>query len=274
MIKRFLFQAVYKVIALVLFQSVIIHASSEQNNQLVKLAENKRIEASICADSMNRIFVANDRITQIFGDEGTFESQNDETTGQIFLKPTMENGSKNLSLTLITEQGITQDLTLIPTSKSPQTLILTRGPNNPNSKNDKAEYRDTFKAIEHTSESHLGYASALPIQGQLLELLKKAIHNQLPTYEEESPTRHPPQIEGISLTPSQSWKAGPYVVDALIVDNTSETSLELQEKDFYQAGDLALSFYASESGKLSPHQRVVKPDAQATLYVVRYGKTN
>jgi len=73
---------------------------------------------------MNRIAVANDRITQIFGDEGTFESQNDENTGQVFLKPTAENGPKSLSITLITEQGITQDLTLKPTAKSATTLIL------------------------------------------------------------------------------------------------------------------------------------------------------
>ena len=55
-------------------------------SQVLPLAENKRVEASISPDSMNRIAVANDRITQIFGDEGTFESQNDETTGQVFLK--------------------------------------------------------------------------------------------------------------------------------------------------------------------------------------------
>src|SRR5690606_8337394 len=93
-------------------------------SQVLTLAENKRIEATICSDSMNRLAIANDRITHIFGDEGSFESQNDENTGQVFLKPTVENGTKSLSLTLITEQGITQDLTLKPTAKSATTLIF------------------------------------------------------------------------------------------------------------------------------------------------------
>lgn len=54
---------------------LVIYASSDQTNKILKISNTKRIEADICADSMNRITVANDRITQIFGDEGTFESQ-------------------------------------------------------------------------------------------------------------------------------------------------------------------------------------------------------
>ena len=113
-------------LAFALMQSVNTQASPEQTSEVLKLSSNKRIEASICADSMNRLAVSNDRITQIFGDEGTFESQNDDATGQVFLKPTTENGSKSLSLTLITEQGITQDLTLKPIAKTAKTLILGR----------------------------------------------------------------------------------------------------------------------------------------------------
>jgi hypothetical protein len=248
-------------IPILFLQSIAIHASNEQSNQQINLAENKRIEASICMDSMNRISVANDRITQIFGDEGTFESQNDEATGQIFLKPTAVNGSKNLSLTLITEQGITQDLTLIPTSKSPQTLILIRETNSSVPKN--------AKNIEQQTEPNLNFATTLPAQEQLLKILKQAIHNQLPTFDEEISHRQLSN-DSISLTSTQSWKAGPYIVDALIVENTSEKPLELQEKDFYQAGDLAISFYNKETHKPTTLPKVLNGDDKTTLYVVRY----
>lgn len=274
MIKRSIRQSIYRVIALALLQSVAVHAASDQNNQPLKLSDNKRIEASICADSMNRISVANDRIMQIFGDEGTFESQNDEATGQVFLKPTAENGTKNLSLTLITEQGITQDLTLIPASKSPQTLIFNRDPNNPTTRNDTLKFQDVLKTIDHIPESQLSFANTLPLQEQLLNILKQAIHDQLPTHEGEIPSRYHPHLEGISLTSSQSWKVGPYIIDALILDNSSETPLTLQEKDFYQVGDLALSFYTQESEKSMSEQRVLKSNGTATLYVVRYGERN
>ena len=69
-------------------------AWGQPSSQILKVSEHKRLEASICPDSMNRLAVSNDRITQVFGDEGTFESQNDEGTGQVFLKPTAENGTK------------------------------------------------------------------------------------------------------------------------------------------------------------------------------------
>src|SRR3990167_6369859 len=97
---------------------------ADQVSQILIMVENKRLEASICPDSMNRLAVANDRIVQVFGDEGAFESQSEENTGQVFIKPTAENSIKSLSLTLITEQGKTQDLSLKPTAKSAATLIL------------------------------------------------------------------------------------------------------------------------------------------------------
>lgn len=270
-----------KIVTIVLIQSVAIYASSDQSNQSLKVIENKRITATICADSMNRISIANDRITQIFGDEGTFESQNDEATGQLFLKPTAENGSKNLSLTLITEQGITQDLKLIPTSKTPQTLVLTRDPKSSSPINVDSNVQDINmimgtsnqpNTLNDSNEPRLSYANALPIQEQLLHILKQAITDQLQSHGEEIPDRHPPHIEGISLTPSQSWQAGPYIVGAVIVENTSEASIELEEKNFYQIGDLALSFYVQESEHPSSEKRVLSPEGQAILYIVRYGK--
>src|SRR4051794_35728103 len=94
-------------IALSLVLTLLVPFSSRAS-QILTLTENKRVETAICPDSMNRIAITNDRITHIFGDDGTFESQNDENTGQVFLKPTVENGTKSLSLTIITEQGITQ----------------------------------------------------------------------------------------------------------------------------------------------------------------------
>ena len=144
-----------------------------QANQVLTMVDNKRLEAVINSESMNRIAVANDRITQIFGDEGTFESQNDETTGQIFLKPTVENGIKNLSLTLITEQGVTQDLTLKPTAKSAATIIL---------KNTKGS--QILPGVQQPSsqpqEMGLSMDKGMSAQNQILDVLKLAVMGQLP----------------------------------------------------------------------------------------------
>lgn len=246
-----------------------------QASDVLIIDPNKRLEASICADSMNRIAVANDRITQIFGDEGTFESQNDENTGQVFLKPTAENGSKNLSLTLITEQGITQDLTLKPTAKSATTLILQ---NNGVTKGvgQKANSRSPQRSEAGVaSEPNPLGSQAFPSQFQersfcpqdhLLALIKQAALKQLPLQESgffggTDIARANP--EGLKLIHQQSYAASPYGVHVFDVENTSPASIEIEEKSFYQAGDLAISV----------EKRTLTPNSSASLYVITWEDT-
>lgn len=93
-------------------------------SQSLPMNPDKRIKAYISNDSMNRLAVANDRITQVFGDSETYEAQTEESTGQVFLKPTQENGNKALAITLITENGATQDMILEPSTRDAATIIL------------------------------------------------------------------------------------------------------------------------------------------------------
>jgi hypothetical protein len=223
---------------------------------------------------MNRIAIANDRITRIFGDDGTFESQNDEDTGQIFLKPTAENGTKSLSITLVTEQGITQDLTLKPTAQSARTLIFK------SSTPVAGTNRKTGQGIHHPgsslSSSPFGINSSdaglhpsfspehtpAPYH-HLLALLKRATAGQLPLQESGSlePYTSLPSIEGLEISYHQSYVADPYPYDvhAFHMENTQQTVIELQEKSFYQPGDLAISL----------QKRILPPSAKTLLYVVR-----
>lgn len=250
-------------VAVALMASYAMGASPEQTSQILKVSENKRLEASICPDSMNRIAVSNDRITQLFGDEGTFESQNDEGTGQVFLKPTAENGIKSLSLTLITEQGLTQDLTLKPTAKSATTLILTRDLSDQNLGKQKVQggFRDDAPWNAHPPAQgfDLSFGKALSLSEQILGILKQAIGGQLPATQDDLATsRENPQADACDLTLNHSWQAGAYIVLAFQVRNVTETPLELQERDFYRPGDLALSL----------NKRVLPIGEKAMLYVV------
>jgi hypothetical protein len=227
---------------------------------------------------MNRIAIANDRITRIFGDDGTFESQNDEDTGQVFLKPTAENGTKSLSITLVTEQGITQDLTLKPTATSARTLIFK------SATPAVAANRKTGQGIHHTGSSLSSkpfganpfdaelHPSFSPEQTpapyhHLLALLKKATAGQLPLQEGGSSDlyRSRPEPEGLQVSYHQSYAADPYPYDvhAFHVENTQQPAIELQEKPFYQPGDLAISL----------QKRILPPGAKTLLYVVSLPET-
>lgn len=257
-------------VALTLMASCPASASPEQTSQVLKVSENKRLEASICPDSMNRLAVSNDRITQLFGDEGTFESQNDEGTGQVFLKPTAENGAKSLSVTLITEQGLTQDLTLKPVAKSATTLILTREMGEQNSGKQQGrgggDFREDTPWNTHSQVQgfDLSFGKTLSLQEQVLNVLKQAIGGQLPVIEDglnlfnDTRAKENSHADACDLTLTQSWQAGAYIVQAYQLRNTTETPLELQEKDFYRPGDLALSL----------NKRVLPIGDKTMLYVV------
>lgn len=253
-------------IALSLILALLVPVALKAS-QVLNLVENKRVEAAICPDSMNRIAIANDRITHIFGDEGTFESQNDENTGQVFLKPTLENGTKSLSLTLITEQGITQDLTLKPTAKSATTLIFKNAASA--IRNDqKFDARGmTQNPLNVEPLSAFSPEKQPTPQDHLLVLLKLAVTEQLPLQDvgfldDGYTSRASPK--GFELSHHQSYIAGSYSVFVFQVKSTLNTAIEMQERSFYQSGDLAISL----------RKQYLSAGAETLLYVVRFTRVD
>jgi len=227
---------------------------SSHASQVLTLSENQRLEIAISADSMNRIAVTNDRIAQVFGDEGTFVSQADENTGQLFIKPSPENGTKPLSITFITENGVTQDLTLKPTAKSATTTVF-----NPKVFNTSvvknASKQGAFGSIYPNIES---LQKMLPFQEQLLLIMRQLVAGQLMEREKEA-NHNRSNPEGFDLKHIKSYQAAPYCTQVFSVQNTTSTAIELLEKVFYQAGDLALSF----------EKRILMPGEKTQLFVVR-----
>lgn len=191
-----------------------------KGSQSLALAENKRLYAAISATSMNRLAVPNDRISQIFGDDGAFVMQSDELTGQVFIKPSSENGTKPLALTLITENGVTQDLTLDPKEQSPTTIIL----------------KGLTK--EGIQKGEVVFDKTLSLQENVFSLIKKAILGQLSLIElPKNPSRSFP--EGTFWEYVQSYQAGSVFIHVFRVDTGEEP---FEEKLFYEPGDIALSF--------------------------------
>ena len=220
-----------------------------QASQVLPLSEN-RVDVVISPDSMNRIAVINDRISQVFGDEGTFVSQADEHTGQVFIKPSPENGAKPLSITFITENGLTQDLTLKPTASRASTTIF-KNTSQASVKTTPSSNLMTMGSVESLAER------SLPIQEQLLAVMRHLVGGQLPEGAGEDLKR--PNPEGYQLEHQKSYLSGSYVVHVFSIQNTTTTAIELLEKSFYQSGDLALSF----------QKRILMPGAKTQFFVVR-----
>jgi type-F conjugative transfer system secretin TraK len=193
------------------------------NVSTLTVAENVRLEAQIAVNCINRLAVVNDRIVNIFGEEEAFTLQTDEHSGQVFIKPTEGNGSLPINITLITENGVTQDLTLIPSRTKASTIIL---------KPVTANY---------TADPLLpGFSRNQSMQNQYIQIMKQAVLGELPILKTTSKqaTRKVPNLQ---LKFNKCYQAGQLLVTVWQVTNVSRDSIELQEKQFFKTGDLALS---------------------------------
>lgn len=215
-------------------------------SQVLSITENKRLEANIAVDVMNRLTVVNDRIVNIFGDDGTFVVQTDEHTGQVFIKPTTENGNKPLSITLITENGITQDLTLNPVKLKPTTLIL-------------KPFKPTIQYSQSPAERLIPGVAARnqTLQDQWIQVMKQAVLGELAVVTTGIFPKAR-KVVGFNLSYDKSYQIGELLVQVWSIKNITKIPQELQENRFFQVGDLALSL----------QQRWLQPNEKTFAYIL------
>lgn len=244
--------------------SLQVYATS----QTLSINQDKRLKAIISSDSMNRIAVANDRITQIFGDQEAYEVQTEESTGQLFLKPTLENGKKPLAITIITESGLTQDMTLEPVERDAATVILKNSGTTHNTMgrpatNTHPSYSQTSGqgygqefAAQGLGQHMPGFGAGLGFQDQVIAAMKYLVSGSAPTMGVENFGRKGPK--GIEIGLIEAVNLGNFKGYKLDVKNAGDVPMDILEKDFYVNGDLAFSF----------ERRVLNPKISTVLYVV------
>lgn len=261
-------------------------------SQTLVMNPDKRLKAVISCDSMNRLAVANDRITQIFGDNDAYEVQTEESTGQLFLKPTAENGKKPLSITLITENGLTQDMTLQPEEREATTVIL----KNTGMVMETERLIDATGGLGALPSSHYhvnahagrggadtsnrfvgqrvgvgqgnfsynpaygiqtpGFGAALGFQDQVIQAMKFLVSGSAPIIDIDGVKRNGPK--GVEVDLISVFNLGNFKGLKLQVKNTNEMPIDILEKDFLENADLALSF----------EKRVLQAGEATILYVV------
>lgn len=224
--RKFIFQSKVVLCVVGLLGCGLVHCAT----QTLLVSEGKRLEATIAPDVMNRITVIKDRITNIFGDEGTFVTQTDDQTGQVFIKPTVENGQKPISLTIITENGITQDFSLNPTDSTASTILL-KNTNPVQANNAGASYECLF-----SSHNNINIPSS---KDQLVQIMKQAVSGELALYNKTLPKRQ--SVTGFKTNLIKTFQSGSYLISVFSIKNTNKNN-EIHERTFYQPGDLAISF--------------------------------
>lgn len=233
----------------------------------MSMTPDKRIMADISKDSMNRIAINGDRITQVFGDSDAYELQTEETSGQVFIKPIFENGDKPLSLTLITEKSVTQDLLLRPCDKEAVTVILksTYTPRD-KLKDDRGEIgglslNSSYISFPDSSARFNESSYPTTYQDTLLIAMKKLATEEGPVLQED----HGPERllskdhqEALTISFKSAYHLGSFKGYAFDIKNITETPIELNEDHFFKQGDLALSL----------NKNTLKSQESTTLFVV------
>ena len=210
------------------------------STQILKINQEERLTAKIALDYMNRLAMVNDKIVSIFGDDGTFVHQADENTGQIFIKPTADNGLQPLAITIITENGVTQDLNLVPHKSKAATIIL----------------KSTAKHPEPPL-GHLGFANReLNMQEQWIQIMKQAVLGELEVEHKVAPRR---TAVNFRLHYVKNYLSGNYLVEVWLIKNNTNKPQEVLEKTFFKQGDLAISLQS----------RLLASGDKTYLYVLR-----
>lgn len=202
------------------------------------LIDQRRIEALISNREINRITVVHDRIRQVFGADGTFAHEVDEEGGQLFIKPLKPQQTKPIHITIVTENGLTQDLKLTLADIDAETILLKQ--TEPSS-------------ISETDKQPLIYHEALI---QLIQSMGRGEDKQGFQKSEEGEDRAYPN--GMQAKLRIRYQGSLWQGSVFDLYNASGSAVELKEQDFAQSGDLAAA--------LQTHR--LNPQSCTRLYVV------
>ena len=218
--------------------------------QTYPLIDQQSTKVIISNTEQNRIAVLGDRIQQVFGAEGTFDVQTDEEGGQIFLivaktgfVPAFQASSltKPMTITIITEEGLTQDLKLIPQSIESQSIL----------------FKPALSLQEKPKENRLQH---------VIQLLKALVRNEGLVGYIKTPFNRYSHTLCSRLTPFKLLKADLIMIyhgekfegKIYTLLNQGKEPIFLKESDFSHPGDMALSLSKS----------LIQAGEQINLYVV------
>lgn len=225
--------------------------------QTYPLVDHQKTELKISQTELNRIAVSGDRIQQVFGAEGLFDVQTDDEGGQIFLKLNSEihiPNSKSITVTLITEDGLTQDLKLTPQPIDSQSILFkpyVKGPA------DESQLAEEAKEIQgHPKSVHTH---------SLLTLMKAMVRNEeivgfTKTACEDSSSMVPKAeaLENVEIECLSTYLGERLQGRRYSIINQGTTPVHLKEEDFAGPEDLALTLAKS----------TLHPQETITFYVI------
>lgn len=208
-----------------------------------EIDETQKLKVTFSQRDTNRISIDNSRISQVFGVEELMAIQFDEENGQCFVKAKTNPGHP-VTLTLITEEGETQDLEITFADQSSEVVRL------------HSIKKDLKPLSEAVSEDEIN------LQMQAVELIKQLVRQQRPKGLSVIHLSDQPEVplsNGVTLQITQQLRGGGFEVIVGALLNSSDARRVLNESQI--AGEQDLAIYLS--------QRDLHPGQSAAYMIIR-----
>jgi len=213
----------------------------------VLMNSQKRLTFQVAKEGLNRIKILDDRIESVYGDDHAFVSEADAKTGQLFFRVRPESGSQPIFLTLLTEEGLDQDLKLIPTKTAAKTIVLRP--------HDYTQQDDQFLPSGLIGEGTTG--------SDRIEWMRKLVMGNL----QGQPCNccsHDDQRPYSQFKSCLIVRINGRVGHALHfkIKNNTEQPLHLKEEQFFKEGDTSIAI----------SKAVLQPGAKTDLFILKVGE--
>lgn len=170
------------------------------------------IEASIDPNSLNRIYLEEDRIQTVKAVHGQFQIDKDEKSGDVYIKPDRNYQSSPIHLFITSEKGFTYSVALTPDMDTPQMIAL---------------HNSYAKSWVEKSEIS---KSSLP--NEVYELLR-VMHQEDPTEMIHRQTFEREKLQTIrkdvAVSHAENYWGTQYVGEVLYITNDSRSTVSLRE---------------------------------------------
>lgn len=204
------------------------------------------IHTKISYQNLNRIKVKGDKIDSIAGIETAFHFEKNDKTGEIFIRPTEDNGYSPISLSLTTTSGKTQDLLLEVADGEANTIELVA---------EKEEYPQIdLPSLDLGEET-----SGNDYEESVCAVMRKFINlpKDFPEIEVKATDRN---YAHLTASFEEAYSIDGYIALKYKVTTKLSRASRLDERMFSRKGDICLSLSSLE----------IRPNSGVSLYVLRH----
>ncbi len=192
--------------------------------------DSKALIVKASANGVTRISVKGDKLRDVMGLEENVVVEKNETDGQLFLR----NVQSKQIITLITENGLLQDLTLVPGAKGSMNIVL---------KPDlgvkpETHERENSSFLEPSDKRGIDSAHTHNTQEMLIGFIKQLFSGVGQPFEKEVVRT---SSGGLEAVPARMLQVNGLIGEVFTITNTHDNTTIILEKDFYQSGDVAIA---------------------------------